>query len=128
MGRSLRPVDAVCGGLSVSASVLNRLAAQCGQSVHLQDSVQHAFPEPEDILRLHENAFREMGFSYSKARYLIAASQTAAGGQLNAEQLEQLDDSAVLQKLLNLHFHLLLDGLAQAGTISLETGSDFKDF
>jgi DNA-3-methyladenine glycosylase II len=89
--------------LTVGIWLLNRLSMQCGRSVHLQDSVQHAFPGPEDIPLLDEDTLRSMGFSYTKARYLLAASQSVVGGKLNSERLEGLDDLAAVQQLVSLH-------------------------
>lgn len=88
--------------LTVGIWLLNRLAARCGPGVHLQKAKQHGFPRPVDILRVRESTLCGMGFSHSKARYLLAASRAAAGGGLDAGQLAGLDDAAIVEKLLYL--------------------------
>lgn len=88
--------------LTVGIWLLNRLAEQSGPSVRFEDVTQHAFPRPSDVIDLDEDLLRSMGFSYNKARYLLAASKASAGSQLNTEQLEHFDDSAIVEKLLRL--------------------------
>ena len=114
--------------LTVGIWVLNRLAEQAGPAVRFEDVTQHAFPGPADVTRLDDDVLRSMGFSYGKARYVIAASKVAADGQLHAEQLERLDDSAVLEQLLRLRGvgrwtaeYVLLRGL---GRINIFPGDD----
>ena len=114
--------------LTVGIWVLNRLAEQAGPAVRSEDVTQHAFPGPTDVIRLDEDVLRSMGFSYSKARYVIAASKRAAGSDLNAEQLERLDDPTVLEQLVSLRGvgrwtaeYVLLRGL---GRINIFPGDD----
>lgn len=114
--------------LTVGIWVLNRLAEQAGPTVRFEDVTKHAFPRPTDVICLDEDVLRSMGFSYSKARYVIAASKLVAGTHLNAEQLDRLDDSAVIEELLNLRGvgrwtaeYVLLRGL---GRINVFPGDD----
>jgi DNA-3-methyladenine glycosylase II len=52
---------------------------------------------------LKPEAFRELGFSYRKAQYLLEVSRREATGQFDSEQIEQVDNAAITEMLLKLH-------------------------
>lgn len=172
--------------LTVGILILNRLAEQCGPAVQYDGVVQHAFPQPADLLHLSPDSLRALGFSFAKARSLLELGRTAVAGYLETKELERLRDEEVLSLLLSLrgigrwtaeyvllrslgrisvfpgddvgarnrlaqwlgrdqsmnyeavrsavrrwhpycglvYFHLLLNGLAESGAISLELGRD----
>ncbi len=98
-------VNAVsCQQLSLTMGIrlLCRLADRYGQSVATDRGIFHAFPRPDDVAAADPEEMRLMGFSYQKARAIIALAQAIIGGQLNLRQLEALDDAAALELLCSL--------------------------
>jgi DNA-3-methyladenine glycosylase II len=89
--------------LTVGIELLNRLARRCSPVLQSDGSIEYGFPRSKDLLLLKAEAFRELGFSYRKAKYLLGLSQETATGQFDSEQLEHLDNPAVTQMLLKLH-------------------------
>jgi DNA-3-methyladenine glycosylase II len=92
-------VNAVaCQQLSISAglTVLSRLAAGAGASVH----TLHAFPEPSDVLGLSQPVLRSFGFSDRKAETILDLAEAAEAGELEREELERWDDAAVVESLV----------------------------
>jgi DNA-3-methyladenine glycosylase II len=89
--------------LTVGIELLNRVARRCGPAIQSNDSTEHGFPRAKDLLRLKPEAFRELGFSYRKAQYLLEVSRREATGQFDSEQIEHLDNTAITQMLLKLH-------------------------
>ena len=89
--------------LTVGIELQNRLARRCGPALESDGSVEFGFPRSKELLLLKPEAFRELGFSYRKAKYLLGLSQETATGQFDFGQLEHLDNPAVTQMLLRLH-------------------------
>jgi DNA-3-methyladenine glycosylase II len=87
-----------CQQLSLAAglTLLSRLAAVAGPS----NGTLHAFPAPTDVLRLRGPALRALGFSERKAETIRDLARAASDGELDLTVLEQLDDSAVTQALV----------------------------
>lgn len=114
--------------LTVGIVILNRLAEQCGPAVQYGGVMQHAFPQPADLIRLSPDSLRALGFSFAKARSLLELGQTAVAGHLESKELEKLRDEEVLSLLLSLRGigrwtaeYVLLRGL---GRISVFPGDD----
>jgi DNA-3-methyladenine glycosylase II len=89
--------------LTVGIELQNRLARRCGPALESDGSVEFGFPRSKELLLLKPEAFRELGFSYRKAKYLLGLSQETATGQFDFGQLEHLDNPAATQMLLRLH-------------------------
>ena len=111
--------------LTVGIILLNRLAARCGMDF---EPGRYAFPRPEDLASLDPADLRPLGYSGSKARALIELSQSVVSGQLNLEELVQLDNSQCVERLTSLRGvgrwtaeYVLLRGL---GRINVFPGDD----
>jgi len=114
--------------LTVGIELLNRLAMRCGLAIGPGSSEQHAFPRAPDLLRLKAQTFRHLGFSYSKARSVLALSRVIVGGQFNPEQMQVLDNESAVDQLMNLRGvgrwtaeYVLLRGL---GRMNMFPGDD----
>lgn len=85
-----------CQQLSLAAGIamLNRFAEHQGMEI----SGRHAFPEPQSTAHAGERSLRDMGYSGSKARALIAAAgQLAKAG--NRRLYESGDDRTITARL-----------------------------
>src|ERR1041384_5353134 len=92
-------VNAVaCQQLSLAAglTVLSRLAAGAGAPAQ----TLQAFPAPSDVLCLSGTVLRSFGFSDRKAKTILQLAESAAAGELEREDLERLDDAAVVAALV----------------------------
>lgn len=88
--------------LLLGIRLLSRLAGTYGLSVAEPDSLAHAFPCPESLVRRRVSSLRRIGFSRQKARALIEVARTVAGKHLERNALEALDDAAAVQHLCEL--------------------------
>jgi DNA-3-methyladenine glycosylase II len=109
--------------LTVGIELLNRIATKCGASISIDGTEQHAFPRAEDLLQLRALTFRRLGFSYSKAHFLLALSRGILGGDFNLEQIAPLANESAVQRLQTLHGvgrwtaeYVLLRGLGRIDT------------
>ncbi len=85
--------------LTIGILLLNRLAMKCGLPFKEGNSTVYSFPQPERVARLHPETFRQLGFSRQKGRALAELSQRVTQQTLNLENIETLDDEAVLEQL-----------------------------
>lgn len=88
--------------LTVGIELLNRVATHCGPAIASSGAEQHAFPRAEDLLRVKAPTFRRLGFSYSKAHSLLALSRDIAAGRFKPEEVQSLDSSAAVERLMEL--------------------------
>jgi DNA-3-methyladenine glycosylase II len=88
--------------LEAGLTILNRLAAACGTSLETPSTVGHAFPEPEEMIRMSPEELRAIGFSRQKARALLDLAGAIAGQELNLESLARESDDVIGQQLLQL--------------------------
>ena len=109
--------------LTVGIELLSRIAVQCGPTLSLPDYRQYAFPRPEDLLRTKAPTFRRLGFSYSKARFLLTLSREIVAGHFVPEQLQHRDNGIAVEQLMRLHGvgrwtaeYVLLRGLGRTDT------------
>ncbi|MGE5109543.1 MAG: DNA-3-methyladenine glycosylase family protein [Acidobacteriaceae bacterium] len=109
--------------LTVGIELLNRIAVQCGPALSFEDNQQHAFPRPEDLLRTKAPTFRRLGFSYSKAKFLLTLSREIVAGHFVPEQLQHRDNGIAVEHLTHLHGvgrwtaeYVLLRGLGRTDT------------
>lgn len=89
--------------LTVGIELLNRMARRCGPTFQSNGITEYGFPRAKELLRLKQEAFRELGFSYRKAGYLLDLSQGTVAGQFDSERLEQQDNQVITQMLLKQH-------------------------
>jgi len=87
-----------CQQLSIAAglTMLSRLTATAGAS----SGALHAFPSPSDVLGLPPSTLPTLGFSKRKAETILELAAAAAAGELEVKTLEQLDDAAVIEALV----------------------------
>ncbi|WP_252607346.1 DNA-3-methyladenine glycosylase family protein [Bacillus paralicheniformis] len=60
------------------------------------------YPLPETIAQLDYNDLRELQFSMRKAEYVIDTSRMIADGRLNLDELDQLSDEDIMEKLVKI--------------------------
>lgn len=95
-------VNAVAGqqiSLTVAIHLLNRLTRAFGAAFPEKTGPAYAFPQPRNLAGLEAQALRNLGFSYSKARTIIALSQSLEAGSFSLENLDTLDDEAAIETL-----------------------------
>lgn len=114
--------------LSLGIILLSRLAEDFGKSIKSADGKVHAFPCPEDVMKLEPLDFRKLGFSLQKGRAIIALAHSCSAGGIQLEQLEKLDNQSVVDQLLELRGigrwsaeYVLLRGL---GRLNVYPGDD----
>lgn len=111
--------------LTVGITFLNRLAERCGLAF---SPGIYAFPRPQDLARLDPADLRPLGYSSGKARALVEVAQSIVAGQLDLEELVQLDKPECVERLAALRGvgrwtaeYVLLRGL---GRIDVFPGDD----
>lgn len=65
-------------------------------------SLAHAFPRPQDLAGLESQDLKSLGFSTNKGQALVELAGAITHGDLDLEALAELDDDAVLSRLLAL--------------------------
>jgi DNA-3-methyladenine glycosylase II len=88
--------------LTLGIRLLNRLTVAYGAAFGEGDEAVHAFPRPEDLVRLSPEALRQFGFSRQKGRAMIELAQSVAEGRLDLERLATLPDDEVIDHLCEL--------------------------
>lgn len=114
--------------LTVGIRLLNRLARACGTGFEGGGAVAHAFPRPEDLIKVSPATLRTLGFSRQKGRAILELARSVAEGDLDLESLSALPDQAALARLRELRGvgrwtaeYVLLRGL---GRIHVFPGDD----
>jgi DNA-3-methyladenine glycosylase II len=86
--------------LSLGIQLLNRLAAAaCARHRDTPGGRAFAFPSPADLAGREPDELRALGFSRQKAQAIIEPARAVAAGRLDLEELESLDDPAVVARL-----------------------------
>lgn len=85
--------------LTVGIRLLNRLAAAYGPG---PGGDGHAFPRPIDLASLQPEALLPLGFSGAKARSIVELATAITTDGFRPDEVERLDDSAALARLLAL--------------------------
>lgn len=90
--------------LNVGIALLNRLSEACAPSFSAtaKEGMRHAFPAPEDILRLRIADIRKMGFSTRKAEFLLDLAEAVAGGRTDIESLAKMDRQEAIELLMKI--------------------------
>ncbi len=87
--------------LEVGLELLNRLATISARVGAPRDA-RYAFPTAHDIAKLPPAKYRAIGFSRQKVRALLGLVRVIKRRELDLEFLQQQDDAAVRQRLLEL--------------------------
>ena len=110
--------------LTVGIILLGRLSKACGLR---SPSGAAAFPRPKDVAALTIDQLRALGFNHNKSRALLELARAVEGG-LDLEALADLDDAAVVERLVALRGigrwtaeYVLLRGL---GRLAMFPGDD----
>jgi DNA-3-methyladenine glycosylase II len=74
--------------LDVGIEVLNRLAESFGPKFANGETKFYAFPRPEDLLGVPEEAIKKLGYSYQKARYIKGLAYGVASGDIDLTGVE----------------------------------------
>ena len=87
-----------CQQLSLAAglTLLSRLAEAAAPPAR----APRPFPSPANVLRLPVNELRRLGFSERKAHTILELARAAAGGELDLDRFEPLDDDEVVGTLM----------------------------
>jgi DNA-3-methyladenine glycosylase II len=85
--------------LTVGIHLLNRLTGSYGQALGEDPAGPRAFPRPEALATNHPDELKPHGFSSAKARAIVELARLVAAGDLDLEGLQQLDDSAAIERL-----------------------------
>ncbi|PZR69384.1 MAG: DNA-3-methyladenine glycosylase 2 family protein [Solirubrobacterales bacterium] len=94
-----------CQQLSITVGIhlLGRLTAAYGRPVPKDPDELRAFPGPTDLASVTLAELNHMGFSAAKARTILEAAAAIAGGELDLESLERLDDRTAVEGLTRLY-------------------------
>ena len=63
------------------------------------DGRAYAFPSPDDLAAREPDQLRALGFSRQKAQAIIELARAVAGGRLDLDELEALDDATAVMRL-----------------------------
>lgn len=85
--------------LPLGILLLNRLAEAYGIAVSHSHTWRHVFPRPETLTQLKPADLRTLGFSMQKAHTVIGFSRLVIEGCLWPEDLENMDDAAIRNRL-----------------------------
>ena len=88
--------------LSVGLELLSRLVCACGLTLEQNGEIQHAFPRPEDLLKLTPNTIQKLGFSGNKVSAFLELAESIFNGRISFDSLEKMDNKAVIGWLLKL--------------------------
>lgn len=88
--------------LTMGIRLLNRLVETYGAPMQTAAGVSYAFPGPADLATADIEDLRRMSFSYQKARYLTGVARAIVDGQIDLEQIGQLDDQPAGDRLREL--------------------------
>ena len=83
-------------------SCINKLCRLYGEEIQFEKNTYYAFPSPEKIAALSEDAIRHLGVGY-RAPYILKAAQAVANGEIDRAFLEKADTPAARERLLSLY-------------------------
>jgi len=88
--------------LSLGIQLLNRLAETCARGRNAAGDRAYAFPSPDDLAERTPDELRVLGFSRQKGQAIITLARAVAAGQVDLDELEDLDDAAAVARLCTL--------------------------
>jgi DNA-3-methyladenine glycosylase II len=86
--------------LDLGILLLNRLAENFGVRFEDSKSIWYAFPRPDDLHKTSEEDIKKLGFSYQKARAIIALSQAIMQKKLSFVDMEDVSSKEIINSLL----------------------------
>ncbi|MEP7204213.1 MAG: DNA-3-methyladenine glycosylase 2 family protein [Ilumatobacteraceae bacterium] len=89
--------------LEVGIELLNRLTSKFGTPVFPGNSATKTFPEARSVAGASTGELRDLGFSNSKAQYLIGLADVVSSGDLDFDQLESMGRADATRSLQRLH-------------------------
>ncbi|WP_199773829.1 DNA-3-methyladenine glycosylase 2 [Stieleria maiorica] len=89
--------------LAAGIQILNRFSETFGRSFQSSDTGYFAFPRPKDLIQVHEEELREIGFSRQKAAALLDLARLERTGEFKLWQLQKVSDEAAVAELCRLH-------------------------
>jgi DNA-3-methyladenine glycosylase II len=89
--------------LEVGIELLNRLTAAYGTPAPADERWPNAFPDSRVIATTPANDLRRIGFSTSKARYLVSLAELVSAGSLDEEELTSMSRHDATRCLEGLH-------------------------
>ncbi len=89
--------------LDVGILVLNRLTENFGLKIVDSGTTLYAFPRPEDLLDVPEEAIKKLGFSYQKARFIKGLAYAVASGDIDLEHPETASNEQAISYLSAIH-------------------------
>lgn len=84
--------------LNVGIQLLNKLCTKYGHEVN----GQYAFPRPDQLIDAHIEDLRALGYSTSKAKYILSISRSVSDG-LDLGQLEHMDNVSATDFLCSIY-------------------------
>lgn len=93
-----------CQQVSLASGIqlLNRFADALGSSITMGTHRQPAFPLPQDLIGVREEALRALGFSRQKAVAVLQLAEAACRGDVNLNALAKLSDQHAIERLVAL--------------------------
>lgn len=88
--------------LNVGILILNRLSEACGISLETASGLRHAFPRPQDCLKLSADDLKGLGFSTKKAGFLLELANAIVTGKFDLEGLAVLNRLEAIERLIRL--------------------------
>lgn len=109
--------------LDLGILLLNRLAENFGMKFEDTEGTHYAFPRPEDLYKISEEDIKKLGFSYQKARAILALSQAIMQKKLSLTDMEDVSNEEIVDRLLTIRGigrwsaeYVLLRGLGRLDT------------
>lgn len=88
--------------ISFAATLTQRLIDHAGERFTIDGQSYPVFPTPSDVAQLTVEQLRALQFSARKAEYIINLAKIVHTGDLNLEQLDEMDDEEVMATLIPL--------------------------
>jgi DNA-3-methyladenine glycosylase II len=85
--------------LTLGIRLLNRLTAHYGPALQEGGDAAHAFPCPDDLVRLRPEELCRLGFSRQKGRAMIELARSITEGRLDLDELAELPDEEAVECL-----------------------------
>ncbi len=89
--------------LQFAFAVRSRLVRRYGERLQVGDETYFVFPTPKKLARVRVASLRALQFTGKKSEYIIGLSRAICNGQLDLQQIPQLSDEEIAEKLLPLH-------------------------
>jgi DNA-3-methyladenine glycosylase II len=85
--------------LDAAISIRSRLVQKYGDRMTLDGGEFYAFPTPAALAETSPKKIRAVGLSMNKARYVSELSNKVAKGELNLEELREMNDECAITEL-----------------------------